>query len=271
MGTLAACCLRLPHKARDAADAGADLNGQKVLTEMMTEHVGDTLAQRATAEVHQLSTVVVEREADVGIDEDDTLEGREDVVQLRGVGLEELPTRGYIIKYILHLEVAAHRTGGRFLTDHLRGGEAEARADVVGRRACEQLDLRHGGDGGQGLATEAHGMEGEEVVGLADLRGGMALEGQTGIGLGHAAAVVDDLDGRATGIDNDDIDDGGTGINGILDQLLDDGSRTLDDLASRYLVGDAIREKTYNVTHRFLGRQLKISILCRGRTSLYQA
>ena len=99
----------------------------------------------------------------------------------------------------------------------------------------------------------------------------MTLKGQTGIGLGHALTVVDDLDEGASRIDHDDADGVGTGINGILDQLLDDGSRTLDDLASRYLVGDAIREKTYNVTHRFLGRQLKISILCRGRTSLYQA
>ena len=39
----------------------------------------------------------------------------------------------------------------------------------------------------------------------------------------------------------------GTGIDGILHQLLNDGSRSLDDLASSNLVGDGIREEVDNV------------------------
>ena len=75
----------------------------------------------------------------------------------------------------------------------------------------------------------------------------MTLKSHARIGLRHTATVVDDLYGRTSGIDHDDMDMTGTGIDGILHQLLDDGSRSLDDLASSNLVGDGIREEVDNV------------------------
>jgi hypothetical protein len=41
----------------------------------------------------------------------------------------------------------------------------------------------------------------------------------------------------------------GSGIDGILHQLLDDRSRPLDDLAGCYLVGDGIWQQLDDVTH----------------------
>ena len=57
----------------------------------------------------------------------------------------------------------------------------------------------------------------------------------------------------------------------LFHQLLDDGSRSLDDLAGSYLVGDGIGEKMYDVTHGFFGRQMNISCFDTGRMSSYQA
>ena len=77
----------------------------------------------------------------------------------------------------------------------------------------------------------------------------MTLECQACIGFGHAVTIVDNLNRSATGINYDDMDMAGTGIDGILNQLLDNGSRALDNFASSYLIGDGIREKPDNVTH----------------------
>ena len=240
VGTLLAGGLGLGGEAGDAAEGRLDMDGQQVLAVAAAIDVGDALQVVAAAQVHEFLAVAVQGEGYLGIDQHDALEGRQDIVQLGGVGLEELTAGGDVEEEVADREAAAHGTGARLVTLDTRGGQRETGAYLVGLAAGAQLDLRHGSDGRQGLATEAHGAQREEVVGLPYLRGGMPLEGQTGIGLGHAAAVVDDLDGRATGIDHQHIDGGGAGIDGILDQLLDDGSRPLYDLAGSYLVGHTI-------------------------------
>ena len=58
----------------------------------------------------------MQREIDVGIDEYDTFESRQDIIQLGGIGLEELTTGRDIEKQIADKETAAHSTGTWFLT-----------------------------------------------------------------------------------------------------------------------------------------------------------
>ena len=77
----------------------------------------------------------------------------------------------------------------------------------------------------------------------------MPLEGQTGICLRHATAIVNDLDRRTPGIDHHHPNVVGTGINGVLNQLLDNRCWPLDDLASRNLVGYGIGKKLYFICH----------------------
>ena len=54
------------------------------------------------------------------------------------------------------------------------------------------------GDTGQRLAAEAERGDREQVVGAAEFRSGMALEGKQGVVANHAAAVVDDADQLAS-------------------------------------------------------------------------
>ena len=64
----------------------------------------------------------------------------------------------------------------------------------------------------------------------------MALEREDGVARGHAAAVVGDPDQRpAAGVALDG-DRPGTGIQGVVDQLLDDRGRALDHLAGGDLI-----------------------------------
>ena len=90
-------------------------------------------------------------------------------------------------------------------------------------------------------------MKREEVVSLTDLRRGVALKSQAGIGLRHAAAVVNDLQRRASGIGDEHADIAGTGIDSILHQLLDDRGGALYHLASGNLVGDGIGKELDDV------------------------
>ena len=121
------------------------------------------------------------------------------------------------------------------------------RAKILICHAGGELHLCHRGDGGQRLAAETHRGEREEVGSLQYLAGGVALESQTCIRLAHPRTVVDDLQARAASIHSDDVDASCTGIHSVLYQLLDDRSGTLNDLASSYLVGDAIGKEMNGV------------------------
>ena len=98
----------------------------------------------------------------------------------------------------------------------------------------------------------------------------MTLKSQTGISLRHAATIVNDLYGRTASIDHNDLNMMGTGINGILYQFFNDGGRTLDNLAGRYLIGYGVGQQLDNIAHSvssfLLPRHRKMSSLDSGRT-----
>ncbi len=75
------------------------------------------------------------------------------------------------------------------------------------------------------------------TVGLRlEFRRGVALDGQAQIVAIHAAAVILDDDARQPAQFGADVDLGGAGVDGVLDQFLDRRGRALDDLAG----GDAV-------------------------------
>jgi hypothetical protein len=76
-----------------------------------------------------------------------------------------------------------------------------------------------------------------EIV-VLELRGGVALYRQDEIATVHAASIVGDADQAQAAAMRHHVDAAGTGVDGVLDQLLDDARRALDHLAG----GDAIDE-----------------------------
>lgn len=65
----------------------------------------------------------------------------------------------------------------------------------------------------------------------------MALKSQARIAFTHSFAVVDDLNGGATGIFNEDFDLGGSGVDGVFHQFFNYRSGTLYDLSGSNLIG----------------------------------
>ena len=79
---------------------------------------------------------------------------------------------------------------------------------------------------------------------FAKLGGGMALDGERQIVARHAAAVVGDADEPPAAAREHDLDSASARVEGVLDQLLHDGSRPLDDLAG----GDAVDDRLGQLT-----------------------
>ena len=77
----------------------------------------------------------------------------------------------------------------------------------------------------------------------------MSLKAHSCVLWGHARSVVEDLDGSATGIQDVHLNGRGSGIDGILHELLHDRSRPLDDFTSRNLVGNVVGKDVDRLGH----------------------
>ena len=155
--------------------------------------------------------------------------------------------RGLRLRAVALQELEAGRSGGEKAADlDGRAGPARGRPDrtfhsrldrdavagVARSRPGADVELRDRADRGQRLAPEPQRSDAGEIA-VVELGGGMALDRKGQVGRAHAAAVVRDPDqSAAAGLDRD-VDPAGTGVEGILDELLDRRGRTLDDLAGR--------------------------------------
>jgi len=156
------------------------------------------------------------------------------VGELRRLLFEVLPPGWHIVEQIPHLDSRPFGTAGRrdvrdLATFHDQFGPAVP-APGTGRD-CQPRDRA---DCVERLATEAERRNPAlQVVDVADLAGGVFLDGAREVLLAHPHAVVGDPDAfRAAGLDCD-ADPGGVGVDAVFDQFLDNGGGPLDDLAGR--------------------------------------
>ena len=70
----------------------------------------------------------------------------------------------------------------------------------------------------------------------------MAFKGKEGVVADHAVAVVGDADEFAAACFYFNANAGGPGVDGVFEELLDDGGRTFDDFACGDLVRHEVRE-----------------------------
>ena len=141
---------------------------------------------------------------------------------------------------------------------------------VPARASCSRVrrrNLRDGGDAGDGLAAEAVGGDAVEVVAVAELAGGVALEAEERVVLAHAAAVVGDGDEAAPARADLHVDLRRAGIERVFEQLLEDRGGALDDLARRDLVGDVLGQEVDAVHGRrgFTAEREKVEQECAAR------
>ena len=100
----------------------------------------------------------------------------------------------------------------------------------------------------QRLAAKSQRRDVQQVAGVFDFRGGVALEGEHGIVAHHAAAVVGNLDQLLPARLDLNANTRGTGVQRVLQQFLYDRRRTLDHLAGSDLVGNSLG-KNVNLAH----------------------
>src|SRR5258708_3786333 len=122
--------------------------------------------------------------------------------------------------------------------NYLGGGSGTAFSFAGGQRHPANT-----GDARQGLASKSHGGDGTQIFGASNFAGRVALQATQRIVPAHADAVVGDPDQAAPAHLDFDGDTGRFGIERIFDQLLDHTGWTLDDFASRDLVGDLLGEQ----------------------------
>jgi len=168
-----------------------------------------------------------------------------DVGALGLLGAQELPSRGQVEEEGTNLHGGAGGIrGGLDLGDPAAldqdgGGLAVGVVVLPG----DEMEAADAGDGGQGLPAEAHGGDGGEVLGPLDLGRGVAFQAEQCVVPGHAHAIVGHADQAAAAGRDLDGDAGWAGVDGVLDELLDDGGGSLDDLAGRDLVGDVVGQE----------------------------
>ena len=152
---------------------------------------------------------------------------------LHRIPLHKLHAGRGVVEQVPHHNGGAHRAAGALTGQELAGLQPEAGALGVLGGTGQQIHPAHSGCGRQGLAAEAQGADGLQVLLPAELGGGMAQKGRLGVLPAHAAAVVaDPEEGHAAVLDLDG-DGLRTGVYGIFHQLLHHRGGPLHDLAGR--------------------------------------
>ena len=170
---------------------------------------------------------------------------RGDVCKLRRLGLKEFTARGNVEEQVAHRDRSADWESSFFDREDLPSCDFDDRAGSVSSGVCLQTQAAHRCDGRQCFAAKSEGCDIEQVVGIADFRRGVTLEGEHSVVVQHAPTIIDDLDKLAsTGLDVD-ANAARTRIEGVLQQLLHNRCGTLHHLAGSNLVRDVFGEDVY--------------------------
>jgi len=164
------------------------------------------------------------------------------VAVLSRLRLEELEPGGEVVEEPPDGDCGAAGTGLPFALDDVLAVEGEDRAQRLVGEPGGELDIRDGGDAGQGLAPEAQRLDDGEVLKRVYLARGVALEGEFDVCEGDSGAVVSDADVLHATASQLDVYLAGAGIDGVLDELLDHGRRALDNFAGGDAGDDAGRQ-----------------------------
>src|SRR6266516_2321372 len=180
--------------------------------------------------VERYPSVAGQRKRDIGTRERDHRERFDRGARLRRGRTEEFPARRRVVEQATYGDrgaALAHRVFDRV---QLRAGDAQPRGVFAFATGLE-LEARDRRDGGERLAAESERRHTDQVGRRADLARRVALQRELRVVAIHPRAVVAHANQRLAPVLQLDADRPGAGIEAVLDQLLDDGGRPLDDFA----------------------------------------
>jgi len=179
-------------------------------------------------------------EVDLGQGQGDPRERLLDVAQL-GLGrTERLAPDRHVEEQVADLDRRADRSAARADLGKPTAGTFDLCAVGLVGRATANRRLAHFRDRRQRLAAEAERAHPKQIVGILNLARGVAGQGQLQLPGGNAASVVHDADHFRSAALGGHVDSRGTGVDGVLHQLLDDARGALDHLAGGDLVDQAL-------------------------------
>ena len=241
--------LRTAYESADVSYGTVRRHVYHVVCESAAEQVGDPVFQGFLLLEHEnLPAVVGQGEGGVRPRHRDSREFLDYVSELHVVALEELPSGRGVEEQVAHGEVGTDGNsdaGGL----RLRGASGPyLYSRLVAFPAGAEGHFRYCGYAGEGFSAETVAEYALEVFRRGDLGCGVPFEAQHGVGRTHSAAVVYDLYQRAPRVGDVDRDMGCPCIDGILQQLLYDRRRSLNDLSGRNHVGN-LRRKYLEPAH----------------------
>ena len=183
-----------------------------------------------------------QRETDLRMRERQLGDHARDLRALGAVRLQELPPRRQVVEDVADLD--ARPLGSADLSDrcHRSAVDADFGAGLLSAGARPEREMRHRRNGRQRLSAKSHRGDRGEVVGAPDLARRMPLEREPRILRLHPLSVVVDADLFLAA----KLDVNGharrTGVDRVLDELLDDRGWALDDFACGNLVGEVGRQ-----------------------------
>ena len=166
------------------------------------------------------------------------LHGRSHPAAFIGVGFHEFHSGRGVEKQIPDNDGTAVGAAGFAFVGDDTGFQSQGSAADRAWHFGQQVNAADGSNGCQSFTTETHGIDGGQILGSAQLAGGVAQKGGFGILGAHTAAVVRDPQEGHAAVPDFYGDLGGTGIHGIFQQLLDHGGRTLHHFAGGDEVGN---------------------------------
>ncbi|MCY1360658.1 hypothetical protein D9M69_472930 [compost metagenome] len=225
-----------------------DLDRQRLLEECRAAHrrhpprlaggvAGLVQGQHALAVVAQVEGHVEARQGQA-------LDHFLQVVELGLLGAQELAPRRGVEEQVAHFHRSAHRMGRRLHARlHVAALGLHLPGLLGGFGARGQGQPRHRTDRRQRFAAEAHAHHPLEVVEVADLAGGVALQSQRQVIGGDAGAIVAHLEQLDAALLDIHLDAPRAGVQAVLQQFLGHRGRALDHLAGGDLVGQPRTEQ----------------------------
>ena len=212
---------------------------ERLPAEELVEALGRSFHRRR---VHDLLRRRLEREMLVRMRQRVVRHQRSDVAELGGFRFQKLPPRRNAVEKIGDADRRAHRQARGLHADQLAAGKFDPRAVLFLGGARLQQQARDRGHRRQRFSAKAQRGNRKQVVGGAQLRGGVPLECQQRVVVRHAATVVGDADhALAAGFDLD-AHRSGAGIQRVFEQLLHHRGGPLDHFSGGDPVGHCFRQ-----------------------------
>ena len=183
--------IRAADEARDTDTVVFLVERDEAGGKLLAEHRPDgTFELSVTDGLHFGNAVRDEAHRDLGMRERDPLNVGGDRHGLGGIPLQEFAASGDVPEQIFHDDGGTVPSAVLADTDESSADDLQHRARGVLAALGYDAHIRHRGDGGQCFPSEAEGSDAVQILGGADLGGGVAADGHRQILGRHAASVI---------------------------------------------------------------------------------